>query len=74
MAETRDVLGRVAGLLIVGVTLLTGSVPVQAQLAGRIEVGKPFPPVVLPDLADGSPSSLDRFRGRKVMLHVFASW
>jgi len=40
----------------------------------RIEIGKPFPDLVLPSLADGRPMSLRQFRGRKVLLHVFASW
>jgi len=40
----------------------------------RIEVGRPFPQVLLPMLEDGSPATLARFRGRKTLLHVFASW
>jgi hypothetical protein len=38
-----------------------------------IEVGKPFPNIVLPTL-DGRPMSMADFRGQKVLLHVFASW
>jgi hypothetical protein len=30
--------------------------------------------LVLPSLQDGSPRSLSDFLGRKVILHVFASW
>lgn len=37
-------------------------------------VGEPFPNLVLPSLADGKPLSLARFRGEKVILHIFASW
>ena len=40
----------------------------------RIEPGRPFPDIVLPSLEDGSPMWLRQFRGRKVLLHVFASW
>jgi hypothetical protein len=40
----------------------------------RLEVGAPFPDVVLPDIDDGSPRSIRSFRGEKVVLHVFASW
>ncbi len=40
----------------------------------RIETGRPFPDIVLPSLKDGSPMWLRQFRGRKVLLHVFASW
>ena len=38
------------------------------------EVGDRFPDLELPALADGSPLSIRDFRGRKVVLHVFASW
>ncbi len=40
---------------------------------GRIEVGQPLPALVLPDL-HGAPASPAQFRGRKVLLQVFASW
>jgi len=39
-----------------------------------IEVGRPFPNLVLPSLGDRRPSSLVQYRGKKVLLHVFASW
>jgi len=38
------------------------------------KVGEPFPSLVMPSLADGKPLSLARFRGKKVILHIFASW
>jgi hypothetical protein len=38
------------------------------------KVGEPFPNLVLPSLANGKPLSLARFRGEKVILHIFASW
>jgi len=38
------------------------------------EVGRPFPSIVLPAAADGRPLSTADFRGRKTILHVFASW
>jgi len=41
---------------------------------GPFEVGRPVPSFALPDSADGRPRSLAEFRGRKVILHVFASW
>lgn len=40
----------------------------------KIEVGSPFPNLVLPLLEDGRPSSIVQFRGKKTLLHVFASW
>lgn len=52
--------------------LLTLAGAAFAQLGG-IEPGKPFPDRVLPDL-DGLPRSLADFRGKPVLLHVFASW
>ena len=38
------------------------------------KIGEPFPSQVLPSLVDEKPLSLDRFRGQKVILHIFASW
>ena len=40
----------------------------------RLQEGEPFPNLVLPSMTDGRPMSLADFRGRKVILHVFASW
>jgi len=37
-------------------------------------VGDLFPDLAFPSLADGTPARLSDFRGKKVMLHVFASW
>ena len=39
-----------------------------------VRVGQPFPALVLPSLADESPLSIEQFRGRRVLLHQFASW
>jgi hypothetical protein len=36
-------------------------------------VGKPAPVVVLPSLENGQPTSVADFRGKKVLLEVFAS-
>jgi hypothetical protein len=49
-------------------------VDVTAPSDVAIEVGKPFPDLILPSLEDGSPSSIVQFRGKKTLLHVFASW
>ncbi len=38
------------------------------------DVGDAFPEVVLPALDDGRPLSIAAFRGRKLILHVWASW
>jgi hypothetical protein len=37
------------------------------------EIGKPFPTFSLPAL-DGRPLSIADFRGKKLILHIFASW
>ncbi len=37
-------------------------------------VGEIFPDLAFPSLDDGAAKRLSDFRGRKVMLHVFASW
>ncbi len=39
-----------------------------------IEVGQLFPTFAFPALEDGRPRSITEFRGKKVVLHVFASW
>ena len=39
-----------------------------------LTVGKPFPNLVLPALDGGRAMSIADFRGKKVILHVFASW
>jgi peroxiredoxin len=44
------------------------------KLSTGFEVGNVFPDIVLPALKNGRPLSLAKFRGRKVILHIFASW
>ena len=58
--------------LIMAASLALTASAAHAQSA--IEVGSPFPDIVLPSLEDGSPTSITAYRGRKVVLHVFASW
>lgn len=51
--------------------------PGQAQGRGPttgFEVGQPFPGLAFPRLDDGRTTSLADFRGKKLLLHVFASW
>ena len=38
------------------------------------EIGQPFPTLAFPALEDGAPRSIADFKGKKVILHVFASW
>ena len=61
----RLVYGWVVGTMI----MLSGS-----AVAATLEVGKPFPDLVLPALEDGRPLSIADFKGERVVLHVFASW
>ena len=64
-------------LLVMSALLLAAcgsTVDVTAPADVAVEVGKPFPNLMLPALEDGSPSSLVQFRGKKTLLHVFASW
>ena len=53
-------------------TLVLGALRVEAD--SGIEVGQPFPDLVLPSINDGQPMSITDFRGQKIVLHVFASW
>ena len=47
----------------------------QGPRAGTgFHVDQQFPTVVLPSLQGGRPMSLADFRGKKLLLHVFASW
>ena len=39
-----------------------------------LTVGKPFPNLALPALNGARAMSISDFRGKKVILHVFASW
>lgn len=49
--------------------------PADAGASGTgLAVGDRFPELVLPSLSDGSPTSISSFRGRKIVLHVWASW
>ena len=65
------------GLVTLSVLALAacGSVPHEQEAEDvSIEVGKPFPDLLLPTLQDGRPASIASFRGKKTLLHIFASW
>ena len=56
-------------------TLLASSQVATPQDASkRFKVGEPFPYLVFPSVENGHPSSIAASRGRKVLLHIFASW
>jgi hypothetical protein len=48
--------------------------PEKPPRLGMIEIDAAFPGVWLPSAEDGRPMSISNFRGRRVVLHVFASW
>ncbi len=53
------------------VTFGLESVPLNSV---AITVGEPFPKIVLPSIDGSTPFSIEKFRGNKVILHIFASW
>ncbi len=56
-------------------TLALALIPAMAaDQPPRIEVGQPFPDLVLPRMEDGRPASISDFRGKKLALHIWASW
>ena len=71
MSGTRVV--TVLCLLAVAVST-AGEVTAVQRLDSPFAVGDRFPDLAFPSLVDGAPARLSDFRGRKVMLHVFASW
>jgi hypothetical protein len=46
----------------------------RAPLPHGFNVGEAFPTLALPSAADGRPVSLTEFRGRKLIVNIFASW
>ena len=36
--------------------------------------GQPFPTIALPSAVDGRPTSVAEFRGKKLIVNIFASW
>ncbi len=65
------VLSHLLTLLVIPVV----GVKAQGQLpSAGFEVGQSFPAIAFPALEDGQPASLADFRGKKLLLHVFASW
>ena len=46
----------------------------EATYTAGINVGQFFPDLVLPDMNDGTPGSVASYRGKRVLLHNYASW
>jgi hypothetical protein len=70
--QRRTFLGGVAG------AALTACGPNTSEGGAAIDIGmepgQTFPLLGLPGLGDGQPSSVRAFRGKKTLLHIFASW
>jgi hypothetical protein len=61
--------------VVMGLAATTVVTPSGAQAQGiGFEMGQPFPTLSFPALEDGRPRSIADFRGKRVILHVFASW
>lgn len=61
-------------VMILSATCVT-TVGAQGRRAAMgFQVGQPFPEIAFPSLGDDRPMSLADFRGKKLLLHVFASW
>ena len=56
------------------VGLVCGAASLARAQPAPFVVDKPFPDRVLPEMTSGRPMSLADFRGKKVVLQVFASW
>lgn len=62
-------------VIAAGMVGLAMTQPARAQRGlGEIKIGQPFPDLTFRSMEDGSPMSMTDFRGKKVVLHIFASW
>ncbi len=46
----------------------------QTSDSAEFREGQVFPTMIFPYLGDGRPGSVADFRGKKLILHIFASW
>ena len=60
-------------MVILGAVTLASALSTVPVKIGT-EVGQAYPVDPLPSLNEGEALSVARFRGRKVVLHQFASW
>ena len=62
-------------MILICAGLFVGSIRAgEGEEESAFGIGRPFPDLTFPSAEDGRPMSLAQFRGRKVLLHVFASW
>ena len=77
---TRGVLGVITiGLLSAGVAGIMSVGETEGATAPRpdsveFHEGEMFPTTVFPSLENSRPGSVADFRGKKLILHIFASW
>ena len=65
----------VAAMIFISAGIFAGSIRAgEGEEKPAFGIGRPFPDLTFPSAEDGRPMSLAQFRGRKVLLHVFASW
>ena len=69
----------IVGTAIVGTTIMiffrqANSLTARSADLGEFHEGQVFPTMVLPSLSDGRPGSVADFRGKKLILHIVASW
>jgi len=67
------------GLVTAGVTEIMPTRAAEGATAPksysvRFHEGQMFPTMVFPSLQGGRPGSVADFRGKKLILHLFASW
>ncbi len=60
-------------LAALGVTITYSRRPSPTMEIGT-KVGQAYPNTIFPSLEDGRPVALSEFRGKKIILHHFASW
>ncbi len=63
-------------LLLLGAVLASPAEPARPAKSDEYEprVGELFPHLALPSLEDESPLSVASFGGKKLVLHIWASW
>jgi hypothetical protein len=52
-------------------SLLLSTAPAWGQ---QLKAGAPFPSTWFADAATGAPRNLEEFRGKPLLLHIYASW
>ena len=75
MTELQEASMRRQMVIAAGMVGLAMVQPAFAQRGlGEIKIGQPFPDLTFRSMEDGSPMSIADFRGKKVVLQIFASW